>query len=319
MSAANVFIRRIREIRLQRDDLSDSSECCECRRPDRLQIGRGYAGADRLRTSPWPLRMYRMLAEANGRVRLRKSSPAASARSTKARRLQEELVHPPGRAACACSGRTALACTRRAAVSPSSRILRKKSAHVGIMSQSGGLGTDIVRRGSVAGLALFSAAVTVGNCADVGAERSARILPCRPADQGDRDLPRSGAKDGRRLFDILRKAHRAKKPVVILKGGRTQQGLPAAASHTGSLAGDDRVWVALARQTGCMLVDTLDHFIDTLLIFQTLTPRPQRPDAQGRDVRQRRRHQRARHRSFRPLGLDVTPFGNRNARRAGRR
>jgi len=37
------------------------------------------------------------------------------------------------------------------------------------------------------------------------------------------------------------------------------------------------VAVALARQTGCMLVDTLDQFIDTLLVFQTLTPRPQRP------------------------------------------
>ena len=65
--------------------------------------------------------------------------------------------------------------------------------------------------------------------------------------------------------------------MVILKGGRTKQGVAAAASHTGSLAGDDRVWVALSRQTGCMLVDTLDQFIDTLLVFQALTPQPQHP------------------------------------------
>jgi len=115
------------------------------------------------------------------------------------------------------------------------------------------------------------------------------------------------AKDGRRLFDILRKAG-ASKPVVILKGGRTQQGLAAAASHTGSLAGDDRVWVALARQTGCMLVDTLDQFIDTLLIFQSLTPRPKRPTQKvvlfgnggGTSVLATDYYAR--------LGLDVTPF-----------
>ena len=117
------------------------------------------------------------------------------------------------------------------------------------------------------------------------------------------------AKDGRRLFDILRHA-RAAKPVIILKGGRTQQGLAAAASHTGSLAGDDRVWVALARQTGCMLVDTLDQFIDTLLMFQTLTLRPQRPTRKvvlfgnggGTSVLATDCYAR--------LALDVTPFEN---------
>ena len=54
-------------------------------------------------------------------------------------------------------------------------------------------------------------------------------------------------------------------------------GARAAASHTGSLAGDERAWLALSRQTGCVLVDTLDQFIDTLLIFQTLKPQPAHP------------------------------------------
>ncbi len=76
----------------------------------------------------------------------------------------------------------------------------------------------------------------------------------------------------------------------------------------GALAGDDRVWVALARQTGCMLVDTLDNFLDTLLIFQTLTPRPQRPTQKvvlfgnggGTSVLATDYYSR--------LDLDVTPF-----------
>src|SRR5262245_47367216 len=83
------------------------------------------------------------------------------------------------------------------------------------------------------------------------------------------------AGNGRRLFELLRAA-RARKPVVILKGGRTSLGRMAAASHTGSLAGDDRAWVALSRQTGCVLVETLDEDHDTLLTLQEHTTRPPR-------------------------------------------
>ena len=113
------------------------------------------------------------------------------------------------------------------------------------------------------------------------------------------------------MFEMLRAA-KAAKPVVILKGGRTKQGLAAAVSHTGSLAGDDRVWVALSRQTGCVLVDTLDQFIDTLLIFQSLSSQPRPNTAQptqritlfgnggGTSVLATDYYAR--------LGLDVTPF-----------
>lgn len=181
----------------------------------------------------------------------------------------------------------------------------KEIGKVGIVSQSGGLGTDIIRRGLARGLK-FSGLVTVGNCADV---TPSDLLEFYFADEATKVIGMyiETAKDGRRLFDILRNA-KASKPVVILKGGRTQQGLAAAASHTGSLAGDERVWVALAKQTGCMLVDTLDQFVDTLLIFQSLIPRPQRPTQKvvlfgnggGTSVLATDYYAR--------LGLDVTPF-----------
>jgi len=174
-----------------------------------------------------------------------------------------------------------------------------------VVSQSGGLGVDIIRRGLSRGLK-FSGLVTLGNCADV---TPADLLEFYIADPHTRviGLYIEAARDGRRLFDILRHA-RAVKPVVILKGGRTQQGLAAAASHTGSLAGDDRAWVALARQTGSVLVDTLDKLIDTLLIFQTLAPRPQAPTEKvvlfgnggGTSVLATDYYAR--------LGLDVAPF-----------
>jgi acyl-CoA synthetase (NDP forming) len=177
---------------------------------------------------------------------------------------------------------------------------------VGAISQSGGLGTDIIRRGLARGIA-YSGVVTVGNCADV---TPSDLLEFYLADDKTRVIGMylESARDGRRLFEILRDA-RGAKPVVILKGGRTKQGVAAAASHTGSLAGDDRVWVALAPQTGCVLADTLDHFLDILLAFQGLTPRPDHPTRRvalfgngggasvlAVDI-------------FSRLGIDVDPFG----------
>lgn len=64
---------------------------------------------------------------------------------------------------------------------------------------------------------------------------------------------------------------------MLLCGGRSAQGRLAAASHTGALAGDGRVWTALCAQTPCVEVATLDEFVDTLLTLQYLTLRPQRP------------------------------------------
>jgi acyl-CoA synthetase (NDP forming) len=71
----------------------------------------------------------------------------------------------------------------------------------------------------------------------------------------------------------------AQKPVVLLKGGRTRDGQRAALSHTGALASDERLWSALARQTGAALVDTLDEWIGALLAFQLLVPNRARPTA----------------------------------------
>jgi acyl-CoA synthetase (NDP forming) len=141
---------------------------------------------------------------------------------------------------------------------------------VGVISQSGGLGTDIVTRGDRRGIR-FSGLVTVGNSADLGPNDMLEFYLADPLTKVV-GMYVEGVPDGRRFFDLLR-ANAAKKPVVILKGGRTQKGQAAAASHTGALAGDDRAWVALSHQTGCVLADTLDDFLDALLAFQTLTMR----------------------------------------------
>lgn len=246
-----------------------------------------------------------MLSAANGRVRFAQVISSGFGEVEEGKGLQDELV-----AAARAGGMRLLGPNCLGIYTPRGRVTfteigPQETGNAGIISQSGGLGTDIIRRGMSRGLK-FSGLVTVGNCADI---TPSDLLEFYFADPQTKVIGMyiETAKDGRRLFEILREA-RARKPVVILKGGRTTQGLAAAASHTGSLAGDDRAWVALSRQTGCILVDTLDQFIDTLLIFQTLTPQPRHPTQRvalfgnggGTSVLATD--------YFARLGLNVTPF-----------
>ncbi|MCB1739462.1 MAG: CoA-binding protein [Gammaproteobacteria bacterium] len=141
---------------------------------------------------------------------------------------------------------------------------------VSVLSQSGGLCTDIVRRGARRGLR-FRCVLSLGNSADVGA---AELLPGLLADEQTRviGLYLEDPHRGRELLQQLTAA-RGRKPVVLLVGGQTEQGNRAASSHTGALAGDGRAWQALARQVEAPLTGTLDEFIDVLLAMQTLRPR----------------------------------------------
>ncbi|MFO0521438.1 MAG: acetate--CoA ligase family protein [bacterium] len=149
----------------------------------------------------------------------------------------------------------------------------RETGNIGVLAQSGGLSTDIIKRGQTRGVR-FSGLVTIGNSADIGA---AELTGFYFGDDRTRavGLYLESAKDGRALFDLMRSPQA--KPVVLLKGGRTSQGHLAAASHTGSLAGDLRAWEALCEQTPCVMVDTVDRFVDALLALQVLELRPSRP------------------------------------------
>ena len=246
-----------------------------------------------------------LLEDARGRVRFAQVISSGFGEVDEGRELQEALVTAARTGGMRLIGPNCLGIYTPRGRITFTEISPKEVGPVGVISQSGGLGTDIIRRGLARGVK-FSGLVTVGNCADV---TPSDLLEFYLADEQTKVIGFyiETAKDGRRLFTMLRAAG-AKKPVVILKGGRTGQGLAAAASHTGSLAGDDRAWIALSRQTGCVLVDTLDQFLDALLIFQTLTPQPQHPTQRvvlfgnggGTSVLATD--------YFARLGLDVTPF-----------
>ncbi len=215
-------------------------------------------------------RVPEILAGAAGRVRFAQVISSGFAEVSHGVELEQSLVDAARAGGCRVLGPNCLGM-----YSPRGRVTFPKDppetlGTVGVITQSGGLGTDIIMRGARRGIQ-FSGLVTVGNSADLGPND---LLEFYLADDQTKVVGMyiEGVKDGRRLFEVL-KRNRMEKPVVILKGGRTQKGLVAAASHTGALAGDDRVWVALSKQTGCILCDTLDEFLDVLLAFQTLQPK----------------------------------------------
>ncbi len=80
-----------------------------------------------------------------------------------------------------------------------------------------------------------------------------------------------GVKDGRRFLRVLQNVS-ARKPVVIWKGGRTEEGGRAIASHTGSLAVPQAVWNAAVRQCGAIKVARIEELIDTLKALLYLSP-----------------------------------------------
>ncbi|MDD5723322.1 MAG: CoA-binding protein [Syntrophales bacterium] len=72
-------------------------------------------------------------------------------------------------------------------------------------------------------------------------------------------------KNPRKFLKALGEATRTK-PVVILKGGITQQGARAAASHTGALASDHAIWSSAIHQHGGVLVETFEQMLDFVMM-----------------------------------------------------
>ncbi|TDD11418.1 CoA-binding protein [Nonomuraea deserti] len=134
---------------------------------------------------------------------------------------------------------------------------------VALISQSGGLAGEVIKVGERRGLA-FSRVATVGNAADV---TPAELLRWLSGDDETRavGLYLEDPRGGRELYDALRATDL---PVVLLVGGRSGQGRRAAASHTGGLVSDRRIWEAVAEQAGAALVSGQDDLIGVLAYFQ---------------------------------------------------
>ncbi len=143
--------------------------------------------------------------------------------------------------------------------------------HVGFLSQSGGLGIELMARAGALGIGI-SEFVSVGNKADVSGNDLLQHWETDPNTQvilfylESFGNPRKFARLARRIA--------REKPIVAVKSGRTAAGSRAASSHTAALASPDVAVDALFRQTGVIRVDLLEELLDTaqVLSSQPLPP-----------------------------------------------
>jgi acyl-CoA synthetase (NDP forming) len=145
---------------------------------------------------------------------------------------------------------------------------------VGIATQSGAYGSHIYAVAGFRGIGV-SRAIATGNEADIDVAAAIDYLA---EDPGTTVICASleGCRDGDGLRRALLKAAAARKPVVIMKVGSTEVGAAAAATHTGSLAGEDRIIDAVFRECGAWRVSSIEEMLDVaqLCAIAPLPPFP---------------------------------------------
>lgn len=144
---------------------------------------------------------------------------------------------------------------------PSADVRRLPVGTVGVAFQSGGTLRYWMRRAAERGLG-FSYAVSTGN--ELGTDL-ADYIDFLVEDEGTKVIAclSEGIRRPRAFFAAARKAIAARKPVVILKTGRTQASKVSAASHVGAISGDDEVFDAVCERYGIIRCDTLDDMVET--------------------------------------------------------
>src|SRR5271168_1113012 len=131
--------------------------------------------------------------------------------------------------------------------------------HAALSSQSGGIGMAIIGFSRSAKMGV-SAIVGLGNKSDIDEDDLLAFFEQDPNTnliaQHCEDL-----KDGRAFAEAAKRVSK-KKPVVVLKAGRTSAGAKAASSHTGALAGNDKIYEDVFKQSGVIRARSLRQLLE---------------------------------------------------------
>ena len=138
---------------------------------------------------------------------------------------------------------------------------------LGFVTQSGAFGTLIFAQAVQAGVG-FSSFVSVGNEADTEFSDFLSYLLTTPETKVIGGYL-EGAKNGAKFRKAAQNALKLKKPILIMKVGRTRAGARAASSHTGSLAGDDKIYDAFFRQMGIIRIETLAELTSFVIVHRS--------------------------------------------------
>jgi len=147
------------------------------------------------------------------------------------------------------------------------------AGRIAVASQSGGFVQAFLNYARSTGVGV-SRAVSAGNSASTTVADYLEYFAVDPATDVSL-IYVEGLTDGRVFFEKARAAA-ALKPIVVLKGGVTAGGQRAAASHTGALASDDKVFDGMCRQAGLSRARTVEEAFEVAASF-AVHPQPRGP------------------------------------------
>ena len=141
-----------------------------------------------------------------------------------------------------------------------------KSGEIALVSQSGAICAALCEDASAQGIG-FSAVISMGNKADTNEidvlkilanHKQTKVIVMYLEDMGD----------GQEFLKVSKNiTKKFKKPIFVLKSGRSTAGAKAAMSHTGALMGSDKIYDALLRQSGAIRVDSMEELFDYATAF----------------------------------------------------
>jgi len=141
-----------------------------------------------------------------------------------------------------------------------------KSGQIALVSQSGAICAALAEDASAQGIG-FSAVISMGNKAVLSEvdilkmladHKQTKVIVMYLEDMGN----------GQEFLKVCKNITRKlKKPVLVLKSGRSPEGAKAAMSHTGALMGSDEIYDALLKQSGAIRVDTMEELFDYATAF----------------------------------------------------
>ena len=132
---------------------------------------------------------------------------------------------------------------------------------VGVVGQTGGF-----TFGGTKEIPFVGKAVDIGNACDIGFIEVLEYFRDDPDVKIIAIYIEGLPRDGKRFLEIARQTAR-KKPIVVLRGGRTNAGAKVVQSHTGSLAGKNELWKAAFKQNGVIEAEDIDEVEDIVRSF----------------------------------------------------
>jgi 4-hydroxybutyrate---CoA ligase (ADP-forming) len=141
-----------------------------------------------------------------------------------------------------------------------------KCGNIALVSQSGAICAATVEDAEAQDIG-FSKVISMGNKVDMD---ESDVLELLAEDEDTRVIVMylEDIRNGRRFMEIAKEiTTEKKKPIIVLKAGRTAEGAKAAASHTGALGGSDANYEAAFAQCGVIRVDTMGELFDLATAF----------------------------------------------------